>query len=156
MSSHQKTLEFEHAPESMDARFWMHARFPENRAKLAIVDAEATTVGACGDAIHVCLHIEDDRIAGIQAIPNGCVYTVACASAVSALAKGAHIEAALELQPDQVAATLGGLPEDHLHCARLAVNTVGEAIANYYQRRQQRSGAPSATRPAEHHLEGGR
>lgn len=156
MSRNPKTPEFEHAPESMDARFWMHARLPENRAALAVVDAEATAVGACGDAIHVCLQIEDDRIVGIQAIPNGCVYTVACASAVSALANGTHIEETLELQPDQVAAALGGLPEDHQHCARLAVNTVGEAIADYYRRRQQRRGAPPATRPPEHHLEGGR
>ena len=156
MKINDTSYKVEHAQEPMDARFWMHARFPENRAKLAVVDAEATAVGACGDAIHICLHVEDDRIAGIQAIPNGCVYTVACASAVSALAKGAHIEEAPELQPDQVAAALGGLPEDHLHCARLAVNTVGEAIANYYQRRQQRHGTRTSTRPTEHHLEGGR
>jgi len=30
-------------------------------------------------------------------------------------------------------AALGGLPEDHMHCARLAVNTLGEAIADYYR-----------------------
>jgi nitrogen fixation NifU-like protein len=30
---------------------------------------------------------------------------------------------------------LGGLPEDHKHCARLAVNTLGEAIADHYRRK---------------------
>jgi len=40
----------------------------------------------------------------------------------------------LELEPHDVVTALGGLPEDHLHCARLAVNTLGEAIADYYSK----------------------
>jgi nitrogen fixation NifU-like protein len=140
----QKTSELAHAPELMDARFWMHAQFPRNTAALDVVDAEATAVGACGDAIHICLRIENDHISDVQAIPDGCVYTVACASAVSVLTLGAALEDALEILPDQVAAELGGLPEDHLHCARLAVNTVGEAIADYYQRQRHRPASPAS------------
>jgi nitrogen fixation NifU-like protein len=41
---------------------------------------------------------------------------------------------ALRLQPENVSDELGGLPEDHLHCARLAVNTLGEAIEAHYRR----------------------
>lgn len=133
----------EHAPESMDARFWGHARFPQNTQALKTVDAEATAVGSCGDAIRIRLQIENGSIAEIQHIPDGCVYTVACASAASALVRGVALEKALELQPEQVAAELGGLPEDHLHCARLAANTVGEAVANYYERLHRRP-VPSA------------
>jgi nitrogen fixation NifU-like protein len=44
------------------------------------------------------------------------------------------LDHALELEPHDVAGALGGLPEDHLHCARLAVNTLGEAIADYYRK----------------------
>ena len=67
-------------------------------------------------------------------LPQGCVYTLVCASAMSELAKGRDLDQALELEPHDVADALGGLPEDHLHCARLAVNTLGEAIADYYRR----------------------
>ncbi|SPF50221.1 hypothetical protein SBDP1_850082 [Syntrophobacter sp. SbD1] len=28
---------------------------------------------------------------------------------------------------------VGGLPEDHMQCARLAINTPGKAIADYYK-----------------------
>lgn len=59
-------------------------------------------------------------------------YTLVCASAMSELAKGRNLDQALELEPQDVVAALGGLPQDHLHCARLAVNTLGEAIADYY------------------------
>jgi nitrogen fixation protein NifU and related proteins len=73
-------------------------------------------------------------------IPRGCDYTVACASAVTDLAKGKTVDEALLLQPEDVERELGGLPEDHHHCARLAVNTLGEAIADAYRTVAFRSG----------------
>ena len=91
-------------------------------------------MGKCGDAIEVSLKIESGAIADIKVCPRGCIYTVVCASVMSELAKGRDLDNALELEPDDVAEALGGLPEDHLHCARLAVNTLGEAIADYYRR----------------------
>jgi nitrogen fixation protein NifU and related proteins len=57
-----------------------------------------------------------------------------CLSAMSVLATRLSIEEALKLQPENIADELGGLPEDHLHCARLAINTLGEAIAEYYRK----------------------
>jgi nitrogen fixation NifU-like protein len=67
----------------------------------------------------------------IKVFPHGCVYTLVCASAMSELAKGRDLDQALELDPEEVVAALGGLPKDHMYCARLAVNTLGEAIADY-------------------------
>ena len=49
------------------------------------------------------------------------------------LVKGRTLEKALTLTPEAVAEELGGLPEDHTHCAALAVNTLGEAIDAFYQ-----------------------
>jgi hypothetical protein len=46
---------------------------------------------------------------------------------------GKSLEEALCVSPEAVAAELGGLPEDHMHCASLAVNTLGEAIDDYYR-----------------------
>ena len=53
--------------------------------------------------------------------------------------KGRSLDDALYLEPDAVAAALEGLPEDHMHCARLAVNSLGEAIADYYKNISERS-----------------
>lgn len=96
--------------------------------------ASATGVGSCGDKLQVVLCVEDDVIEDVRCHPQGCSYTAACAAAVTELAQGRTLEAALQIQPEKVACVLGGLPEDHLHCARLAVNTLGEAIAEYYRR----------------------
>jgi nitrogen fixation NifU-like protein len=83
--------------------------------------------------MEVTLEVTDNTIRRVCHLPRGCVYTVACGSAMSYLVTGRRLEEALALSPDEVAEELGGLPDDHLHCAALAVNTLGEAIDDYYQ-----------------------
>ncbi len=77
--------------------------------------------------------IHQGAIADIKVSPTA-ASTLVCASAMSELAKGRDLDHALELEPQEVVTALGGLPEDHMHCARLAVNTLGEAIADYYKK----------------------
>jgi nitrogen fixation protein NifU and related proteins len=115
-------------------QFLRVARYPQNIGSLDNPSGQGAAVGKCGDSIEVSLKIESGAIADIKVFPRGCVYTLVCASAMSELAKGLDLDQALELEPHHVADALGGLPENHLHCARLAVNTLGEAIADYYRR----------------------
>jgi nitrogen fixation NifU-like protein len=117
-----------------DSRFWRHAQAPSNLGSCNPASASATGVGSCGDKLCIDLQVQDGVIKQIRCNPEGCVYTVACASAMSVLAQGRTIDQALQLQPEDVERELDGLPDDHLHCARLAVNTLGEAIAEYYRR----------------------
>ncbi|MBW2370479.1 MAG: iron-sulfur cluster assembly scaffold protein, partial [Deltaproteobacteria bacterium] len=70
----------------------------------------------------------------IKCMPDGCLNTRVCANALGELVKGKRIETALDLVPEDIAAELDGLPKDHMHCARLAVNSLGEAIDDYYQK----------------------
>ena len=112
-------------------RFWRHARAPYNLGSCLDATASAVGIGSCGDKIKVDIVVKDDILEKVKWIPEGCVYTVACGSAMSALATGCSIEQALKLQPEDVANEVGGLPSDHLHCARLAINTLGEAIAEH-------------------------
>lgn len=114
-------------------RFWEHARKPRNMGTCAAPSARALGVGSCGDKIQVDLYIDGNVLLEVKCMPQGCVYTQACASAMSMLAAGRTIEQALNIKPEDVAEELEGLPEDHRHCARLAVNTLGDAIAEYYR-----------------------
>lgn len=122
------------APGEVGEQFLRLARFPKNIGMLDNPNGKGAAVGQCGDSIEVSLRIEREAITEIKVQPHGCVYTLVCASAMSELAKGRHLDHALTLEPQDVASALGGLPEDHLHCARLAVNTLGEAIADYYSK----------------------
>lgn len=72
--------------------------------------------------------LRDEILVEIAAHTKGCAYTDACASAVMHLAKGRSLDEVLHLTPEEVSHAAGGLPEDHLHCARLALNTLGEAV----------------------------
>ena len=129
-----------HQEHPQNEKFTDHANFPRNVGKLDKPSGEAGAVGRCGDSIEVSIKVLDDKINDLRYIPNGCVYTVVCASAMSVLAMGQDLEQALEMKPEAVESELGGLPEDHMHCARLAVNALGEAIADYYRRERGHTG----------------
>jgi len=43
---------------------------------------------------------------------------------------------AMSIQPEDVSTALGGLPPDHLHCARLAVTTLRLALRDYLKHQQ--------------------
>jgi len=124
----------DHPPHLLDERFYVHANQPRNMGAILKVEGKATGVGTCGDSIEIFLSIKNHAIANIGQIPHGCIYTVACGSAVSQLVSGKSLEDALGVTPEDVAMELGGLPEDHMHCAALAVNTLGEAIDDYYRK----------------------
>ncbi len=124
-------------PGEVEEQFLRLARFPKNIGSLDNPSGKGAAVGKCGDSIEVSLRIEMEAITDIKVLPRGCVYTMVCASAMSELAKGRNVDHALNLEPQDVATALGGLPADHLHCARLAVNTLGEAIADYYSKAAQ-------------------
>lgn len=121
-------------PHLLSKRFISHAQHPRHFGALARADGRATGVGVCGDAIEVSLAVKDGRIVDIRHAPKGCTYTVACGSAMCGLAHGLTLEDALKLTPEDVAEELDGLPADHLHCASLVINTLGEAMDDYYQK----------------------
>ena len=118
------------AIDQLGGTFLFHANTPLNLGSLENPDGSARLVGQCGDAIKIDVKIRGDVIDEIRVLPEGCVFTRVCASVVSELADKKTLDQALEIEPEQVRDILGDdLPEDHMHCARLAVNTLGEAIA---------------------------
>lgn len=120
--------------EDLPRKFQEHMRHPHNQGTLANPGGSAEMTGQCGDSIAVDIRLDGDSIRDIRARPTGCVYTLVCSSAMSRLAKGRTINEALWLEPEDVAREVGGLPEDHMHCARLALNALGEAIADHLER----------------------
>jgi len=124
----------DHDPHLLNEHFIIHANRPRHMGTLSHANGYAKGVGICGDAIKVYLSISDRTITDIKHAPRGCTYTVACGSAMSHLAYGKTLEEALKITPEDVEKELNGLPEDHMHCASLVVNTLGEAIDNFYQK----------------------
>jgi nitrogen fixation NifU-like protein len=138
MTAHDPLHDHDHSqnadPHLLNKQFIVHANQPGHMGKLPDPDGYARGVGICGDAIEVYLSVHNQKITDIRHDPHGCTYTVACGSAMTRLAHGRSLEDALKITPEDVAAELNGLPEDHMHCASLAVNTLGEAIDDFYQK----------------------
>lgn len=109
-------------------RMLAEARHPRNRGAMLEPDGHAGLHGACGDKIEIFLRVAGRRIQQATFMTEGCKPTVACGSMLTAMAQGKTLEQASAIRASDLDAALGGLPQDHVHCASLAVNTLRMAI----------------------------
>jgi len=112
-----------------------HFRNPRN---VGIIE-DANGIGeigdpSCGDFLRVFIKVQDDRIVDVKYQIRGCPAAIACASVMTELAMGKHIEDALFLQDEDVVFALEGLPEYKLHCSVLSISALKKALVDYYER----------------------
>ena len=81
--------------------------------------------------MEICLKVTDGRVMNDSFWTDGCGPSIASGSMVTELAKGKSVSEAQKITQQDVLDALGGLPEDNLHCALLAANTLKEAIKDY-------------------------
>jgi len=91
-------------------------------------DAQGHFLGKCGDRMQIDLQLVGERILGAKFLSEGCGATLACGSMITKMACLKTLQEAEKIKPDELIVALGGLPEDHLHCAELAVMTLREAV----------------------------
>lgn len=108
----------------------------DRRERLEKADGYAKKVGDCGDAVEFFINLDGDTIDSLSYDINGCLNTNACCNAVVSLIEGKSIDAAWETTPEQVAGFLESLPQDHFHCAELAVGTLYLALADAREKRR--------------------
>lgn len=107
-----------------------HAKNPRNVGRIDEASGYAFLTGQCGDTIQIWLKINNSIIEQIAFWTDGCGATIASGSMITELAKGKTIDEALKITPLDLLNALGGLPDEHIHCAILATNTLHEAIKN--------------------------
>jgi nitrogen fixation NifU-like protein len=96
-------------------------------------DGKACITGSCGDTMEISLKFREERVAEAASWTNGCAYSLNCISAVADLAKKKTPDEILEIDPELVQKSVGGLPQEQMHCARLSVETLHAALDNYMQ-----------------------
>jgi len=104
---------------------------PKNIGKIENPDSRVRIKGVCGDTVEMFLTVRDGRIYDIKFVTDGCGATVACVSYVTRTAQGKPIKEALRMEPDNVDRYFEGLPEEHKHCAKLAVITLRALLEEY-------------------------
>ncbi|MBD3193916.1 MAG: iron-sulfur cluster assembly scaffold protein [Candidatus Lokiarchaeota archaeon] len=107
---------------------------PKNWGKLedSDISVEHSYLGPCGDTMRFFLNINRDGIIEkANFITDGCGASVATGSQTTMMIQGKTIEDAKKLTPEEIDNALDGLPDDHKHCAELAVRTLRQAIQKY-------------------------
>ncbi len=91
----------------------------------------------CGDMMTFYIKVRDDRLVDVKFQTFGCVAAIAVSSIVSEMAKGRKLEEAKLITNKVVAETLGGLPQNKMHCSNLGAEALSLAIKNYREKRQR-------------------
>jgi len=108
-----------------------HAMNPRNAGSIASADGFASVTGPCGDTMEIWLKVKDGKVEDATFWTDGCGTSIACGSIATEMVKCKNAAQALAINQNEVLQALGGLPEDSLHCALLAANTVQAAIRDY-------------------------
>jgi nitrogen fixation NifU-like protein len=106
---------------------------PKNWGKLPEDDISVSQkfTGPCGDTMEFFLKINNGIIEKARFITDGCGASLATASQTTQIIEGKTLDFAGKLEPKDIDNALKGLPDDHKHCAELAVRTLRRALNKY-------------------------
>ncbi len=90
----------------------------------------------CGDVMKLYLKINKNKkgeeiIQDIKFETFGCAAAIATSSVITEMALGKPLSEVIKISNQQVADSLGGLPDIKLHCSVLAADALGKAIQDY-------------------------
>lgn len=108
-----------------------HFLNPRNVGRIPHAEGFAKVTGPCGDTMEIWLRVKNGAVADATFWTDGCGTTIACGSMATELAKGKSIAKALRITQEDILNRLGGLPEQSLHCALLAANTLRGALRDH-------------------------
>jgi len=108
-----------------------HFLNPRNLGEIPAPDGFGRVTGSCGDTMQIYLKVRDSRVMNASFWTDGCGPSIASGSMVTEMAKEKSVLEAQKITQQDILDALGGLPEESLHCALLAANTLKEAIRDY-------------------------
>lgn len=112
------------------AKLLDHFEHPRNAGELPAADAHVRIENpACGDILELFVRADSGRISEIRFRAKGCVPAMACASAVTELARGLSLAEARAITREDVMRSVDGVPPASGHAATLAVDALRTALS---------------------------
>jgi nitrogen fixation NifU-like protein len=124
----------EKARELYPEKIFDYGRNPENYGSIDSPDGYAEKSDECGKEIKMFLRVKHGRVDDSRFIAEGCIFTVAACNAAAEMSKGKTIRECLKINRSSISEHLGGLPQDHGHCALLAALLFQKALRNYMEK----------------------
>jgi len=106
-------------------------RNPTNFGTIKNPDAVGEIKGPCGDSMKITFTIENGIIREACFWTDGCGATMASGNMLMKMITGKTIEEAYSISDDDLLKVLDGLPDEHLHCSKLAVDTLHKTLEKY-------------------------
>ena len=114
-----------------------HFRDPRNVGEIENADGVGEVGNAvCGDMMTFYVKIDDNVLTDVKFKTFGCGAAIAVSSMVSEMAIGKTVEEAMKITNADVAAELGGLPPNKLHCSNLGADALHAAIENFQKKQE--------------------
>jgi len=113
-------------------------RNPVNFGFIENPDATGKVKGPCNETIRVDLKVKKNVIQNARFWTDGCGASIACGNMLISMIKGKNIEELDSISNEQLLDALDGLPKEHQHCAKLAVNTLREVIKDYLEKKERK------------------
>lgn len=115
-----------------------HFKNPRNVGELENPDGVGVEGNpVCGDLMEIHIRVEDDRITDVKFKTFGCGSAIATSSMVTELAKGKTLDEAMQINRQDVANELDGLPKQKMHCSNLAADALHKAIEDYRKKQAE-------------------
>lgn len=118
-----------------------HFKNPRNQGEIKDADGVGEVGNpVCGDMMKIYIKVSKNAqgqevLDDIKFQTLGCGAAIASSSMLTEMAKGLTISDALKITREQIAAKLGGLPKEKIHCSVLAAEGLKKAVANYHGER---------------------
>jgi len=106
---------------------------PKYMGEMESPQGHGKVTGTCGDTVQIFLRIDNNKIIDARFITDGCATTIAASCMVCELAMGKPLTEAFKITKEIILEQLGGLPEESIHCALLASDTLRAALTDYVQ-----------------------
>jgi len=87
--------------------------------------------GSCGDTMEIYLQFEKERVKKASFQTDGCGTSTICGSFAAELAIGKEPDELTDITGETILNILGTMPEEDLHCAFLAAETLQDALHDY-------------------------
>ncbi|MBN2653771.1 MAG: Fe-S cluster assembly scaffold protein NifU [Nitrospirae bacterium] len=112
-----------------------HFMNPRNVGEIQDADGVGTEGNpTCGDVMQIFLKVENNMIKEVKFKTFGCGASIAVSSMITEMVKGKTLDEALAISKEDVAAELGGLPPQKMHCSNLGSDALRKAIEDYRSR----------------------